>query len=237
MVNIRNQLLPYLKLFLIHPELAFLANKITKSGSTYLSYSQLLALVSNANKIRSGDPNSLHIAEFGVGRGGSAQVLAWIINHYGGTLTLFDVFSQIPEPSSTDGEDALQRYSALTEDESANYYGNIPDLLETIKSELKAIGPIDRIEFVIGEYQNSLQTYKSSHHYNFVHIDCDWYESVKSVLGFLESNIHKEAILQIDDYLYWSGTKKATDQSKWLQGYPIQFVDCAIIIDRRFQIN
>jgi len=39
------------------------------------------------------------------------------------------------------------------------------------------------------------------------------------------------AILQIDDYLYWPGAKKATDETEWLRGYSRKLVGNALIID------
>ena len=88
------------------PGLFQLAREIRNSDKTFLGYPRLWSLVDSLTVLKNRKRENLNIAEFGVGRGGSAMVLAWWINRNGGRLQLFDVFSQIPAPTDVDGEDA-----------------------------------------------------------------------------------------------------------------------------------
>jgi asparagine synthase (glutamine-hydrolysing) len=220
------------KIGIISPSLLMLSREIVKSKKTFLDYPRLLHLTENFLQMRKRSASDLQVAEFGVGRGGSALLLAWLINRYGGKLILFDVFGRIPEPSATDGEEAQIRFKKIKQSENSDYYGNIPNLLDILKQELESVCPLEQIEFVQGKYEDTLPQYPYDLSISFAHIDCDWYESAKAVLGFLSNHIKSDGILQIDDYSYWSGAKTATDEAAWLQNFARKQVSGALIIDR-----
>jgi asparagine synthase (glutamine-hydrolysing) len=220
-----------IKLFLINPRLFLFTREIMKSGKTFLGYPRLLSLVNNVNKVRKRKMGALTIAEFGVGRGGSAMILAWLINRYGGTLTLFDVFGRIPPPGKRDGDYAQERFNFIEEQEDQNYYGNIPDLDSILSQEIGEIAPNNRIEFVKGKYEDNLQSMTKDYSFNIVHIDCDWYTSTKTVLKFLNHSFQLGGIIQIDDYEYWQGSQKAVDECEWLAIYNRTIIQGALIID------
>ena len=221
-----------LKIGMISPSLLTLTREIVTSKKTFLDYPRLFHLAENFLIAKRRCTSNLQVAEFGVGRGGSALLLAWLINRYGGKLILFDVFGRIPKPSSADGEDAQIRFEKIKQQENSDYYGNIPDLLDVLKQELEAVCPLERIEFVQGKYEDTLPQYPKDLAISFVHIDCDWYESAKAVLSFLSSRLESDGILQIDDYAFWSGAKKATDEADWLKNFARKQVSGALIIDK-----
>ncbi len=43
-------------------------------------------------------------------------------------------------------------------------------------------------------------------------LDTDWYESTKHELEYLYPALVKNGVLIIDDYGFWAGAKKATDE-------------------------
>jgi len=225
-----------IKLGLIDPRLLFLSIENRSSQKTFLGYSQLLSLAENIKMVSDRTHEMLQIAEFGVGRGGSAMLLAWMVNHFDGTLTLFDVFDRIPSPSESDGDEAEERYQFIVDDENEDYYGNLPNLLETLKKDIGTICPLDRVEFIQGKYEDTLQKIPNDRMFNFVHIDCDWYDSIGAVFTYLQSHLQSGAILQIDDYLYWPGAKKATDETEWLRGYSRKLVGNALILDTSIRL-
>jgi len=45
-----------------------------------------------------------------------------------------------------------------------------------------------------------------------LHIDADWYESVKLCLERFYDHIQPGGFVVIDDYSYWDGCKRATDE-------------------------
>ncbi len=181
--------------------------------------------------MRSRGADPLQVAEFGVGRGGSATILAWLVGRYGGTLTLFDVFGRIPPPTIRDGERAQDRYQTILTRETSDYYGNLPNLLDLIMADLEAVCPKGRLEIVRGRYEDTLPAQTKRRSLGLVHIDCDWYESVRAVLAYLQDNLRLNAIIQIDDYSNWQGARQATDEATWLQPFQTRLVDGVLVID------
>ena len=45
-----------------------------------------------------------------------------------------------------------------------------------------------------------------------LHIDGDWYSSVKACLDNLYDRVSPGGIIQLDDYGFWQGAEKATDE-------------------------
>jgi hypothetical protein len=231
-MNIIRNYFSLLKIGLYNLPLFRLIWELKKRKKTYLTYSKLWAFVTCIRQAKARYPDRpLQIAEFGVGRGGSAVVLAWLTRHFGGRLTLYDVFGRIPAPGDKDGERAQARYQFILNNESDEYYGNISNLMEVVKQELSNVCDPDQVEFVQGRYKDTLPLQQQIHAFDFVHIDCDWYESSKTVLAFLENNLNRGAILQVDDYSNWKGSQLAIDETIWLQGCRKWLVDGALIID------
>jgi hypothetical protein len=221
-----------LKIGLYDRHLFSLVWGLKNSKKTYLTTPKLWSFVKCVRQTSERHPGrALQIAEFGVGRGGSAVVLAWLANRYGGTLTLYDVFGRIPSPGVKDGEKARERYQFILKNESKEYYGNISNLLEVVKKELSNVCDPDQVKFVQGKYEDTLPLQKQAHAFDFVHIDCDWYESSKTVMKYLQNNLNRGAILQVDDYSNWQGSQLATDETEWLRGSRKWLVDGALIAD------
>jgi len=205
---------------------------LKNSKKTYLTTPKLWSFVECVRQARKRHPGRpLQIAEFGVGRGGSAVVLAWLANRYGGTLTLYDMFGRIPSPGEKDGEQAQKRYKFIIENESGEYYGNISNLLETVKHELSGVCDLAQVQFVQGKYEDTLPLQQQARAFDFVHIDCDWYESSKTVLAYLQNNLNRGAMLQVDDYSNWQGSQLATDETEWLRDCRKWLVDGALVVD------
>jgi len=219
------------KLSLIDLRLMWLVLYLKHNKKTYLGYPQLLSLVEGFFCVKSRHSAPLQIAEFGVGRGGSAMVLAWLVKRYGGTLTLYDIFGQIPAPTTIDGERAQQRYKTILTEESSEYYGNISNLKQLIVNEISKICPLEQIRFVEGRYEETLEQLSDRCDYSLVHVDCDWYESYRAVLAYLHNNIRPGAIIQLDDYSNWIGSQKAVTDSSWLASYRSWLVEGTLVVD------
>jgi len=221
-----------LKIGLYNRHLLSLVWGLKNKKKTYLTTPKLWSFVECVRQASERHPSRpLQIAEFGVGRGGSAAVLAWLANRYGGTLTLFDMFGRIPSPGGKDGDQAHERYKIILNNESKEYYGNISNLLEVINQELSNVCDLNQVEFVQGKYEDTLPLQQQARAFDFVHIDCDWYESSKMVLAYLQNNLNLGAMLQVDDYSNWQGSQLATDETEWLHGCRKWLVDGALIVD------
>ena len=224
-------LLAIIRLGVLDPRLMLLALKLKRDRRTYLSFSTLYSLASNSNRLYKQTRSTLEFAEFGVGRGGSATLLAWFVNKYKGTLSLYDIFGRIPAPTSLDGERALDRYDVIIKQEGEDYYGNIENLLEVVKSDISKVCPLSRIDIIQGNYEEILPRLHDRREFNLVHIDCDWYESSMAVYQYLRSRLKPGAIIQVDDYSNWEGSKRAFQDAGWLNGYQAHIVDGALVVD------
>jgi len=221
----------FLQLGLFHPALLLLAWRVKRRKKTYLTYGKLYSLASSFKNLKKHSPDLLEVSEFGVGRGGSAMLLAWLVGHYGGRLTLFDVFGRIPPPTEKDGQRAFDRYQVILSHENETYYGNIPDLIDLIKAEISTVCDLSQVKFIQGKYDEILPLITSNQAFNLVHIDCDWYESSKAVFNYLENHLHPGAILQVDDYSNWQGSHMAVDEAKWLIPANFKLVDGALVVE------
>jgi O-methyltransferase len=220
------------KFAILEPRLAILAWQQKRKKTTFLSWSKLLSLVESFHLIRKRFPGkALHLSEFGVGRGGSALLLGWLAGRYDGSIALFDVFGRIPAPTAADGEQARIRYEKILHLDDNDYYGNIPNLQELVLSELSKVCPRQRIEIIPGRYEDVLPVRTGANVFDLVHIDCDWYESSRVVLAYLKDRLSPGAILQIDDYGHWQGSRQAFDEAGWLKRYQTRQVDDALLVD------
>jgi O-methyltransferase len=69
----------------------------------------------------------------------------------------------------------------------------------------------DLVQFVKGLFQETLPAVTVSP-IALLHIDGDWYESVKTCLDNLYDKVSPGGIIQFDDYGYWKGARKAVDE-------------------------
>ena len=103
--------------------------------------------------------------------------------------------------------------------------------MDVILSEISGVCPRDRIDIIQGRYEDVLPVQNNSKTFDLVHVDCDWYESSRVVLAYLKDHLSPGAILQIDDYGHWQGSRKAFDEAGWLGRFQTRPVDDALVID------
>jgi O-methyltransferase len=142
------------------------------------------------------------VVECGVYRGGSAVVLAERLLR--GTedrvIWLFDVFSGMPEPGPQDPPEAWGETGTLVSSE---------EFVRNTFAQAKA--PLDHVNIVVGRYEETLPGFKSPP-VAFLHLDCDWYESVTLCLDTFYDAVMPGGAVVFDDYGWWSGCRKAVDE-------------------------
>lgn len=154
--------------------------------------------------------------ECGVWRGGCAVMMAKIIRKFRSKrkIWLFDSFEGLPEPTPNDGQMAKEIIGDKNMKGSLNSAGIcIASRLDVIHllSGLKLY--TDNIIIVEGWFQATLPKLKNKiGHIAILRLDCDWYESTKCCLENLYHNVICGGYIVIDDYGYWPGCKKATDE-------------------------
>jgi len=154
--------------------------------------------------------------EAGVALGGSA-ILLGRLKPRAAALHLYDVFGLIPAPGPEDGEDAHQRYEVIKSGTSQGlgsnlYYGYMDNLMEQVIGNLQRFGlacEADRIKLIPGLFQDTLHP---SGPIAFAHIDCDWYEPVKTCIDRIVPLLSMGGVIVFDDYSSYSGCRRAVDE-------------------------
>jgi O-methyltransferase len=140
------------------------------------------------------------VVECGVYRGGSAVVIGERLLRQQREMWLFDVFSGMPEPGENDQQEAW------------NDLGKFASSEALVRQTLSA-GAVDlhRVHIVTGRYENTLIDFSPSP-VAFLHLDCDWYASVRLCLEAFYDSVVPGGVVVVDDYGHWAGCKKAVDE-------------------------
>jgi hypothetical protein len=150
--------------------------------------------------------------EIGVHRGGSAAVLAHLLlDQPDRHLHLFDRWGDLPEPTEEDGYRADEYRKAAIGEKLAKLVDDPP--LEATREVLEEViqFPTSRLHYHTGWYNETLPDYPGGP-IAFASIDCDYYESMKLALAFVDRHASPGATIIADDYTAWPGTKKAVHQ-------------------------
>jgi hypothetical protein len=143
------------------------------------------------------------VVECGAARGGSAALLALAVREYGSPrrVWVFDTFAGIPPPTAADPDEAVARL----------YTGSFKGELPQVQRLFERLQIADRTTFVKGLFQDTVPS-AAVGAIAVLHLDGDWYESVKVCLEHLYDRVSPGGIVQIDDYGHWEGARKAVDE-------------------------
>lgn len=142
------------------------------------------------------------IVECGVYNGGSAAVLASICTRspLNRRIWLFDSFEGLPQPTLKNGDKAPEYASWC--------HGDLSKVREILQ---KLSIPEARVSIVKGWFQETFPAVQIPE-IALLHIDADWYESVKLCLENFYDCVRPGGFIIIDDYGHWEGARKATDE-------------------------
>jgi len=144
------------------------------------------------------------IVECGVWNGGSAAIMgaASIGEPFQKelrTIWLFDSFPALPPPGEKDGDLERQNYF------SGWNKGNVT----LVREVFEKIGyPSEKLKIVPGWFDETLIR-EPIKNIVILHIDADWYESVKTVLEILYDRVVPGGFVVLDDYGLWPGCGRA----------------------------
>lgn len=143
------------------------------------------------------------IVECGTARGGSAALMGLTLKQMGARrpLWVFDTFDGIPSPTPDDPDLEIGRL----------YTGQFRGDLEEVRELFGRLGILGDAHLVRGLFQETLPVTDVAS-IAVLHLDGDWYESVKVCLDHLYDRVSSGGIIQIDDYGHWEGARKATDE-------------------------
>jgi hypothetical protein len=156
--------------------------------------------------------------ECGVWRGGSVMLMAATLLRCGDVthdLWLYDTFDGMTAPADEDMQAMSGRRAAdiLREEQRTPdnpFWGIAPR--EIVGSNLRRTGyPFERLRLVEGDVAATIPAAAPSE-IALLRLDTDWYASTRHELEQLYPRLVRGGVLIIDDYGYWRGARKATDE-------------------------
>lgn len=176
----------------------------TVKSYTLLGYLKLFSLYEIASSLEREKIDGSFV-ECGVMNGGSAGIIASVVKHNKNRhIWLFDSWEGQPEPTEYDVSSGEQAKKGM-------FLGSEEKVKELIFGKLGLNN--NRVHLIKGWFNDTVPSQeKKIGKIALLHIDCDWYKSVKFCLEKLYNNIVKDGIIIIDDYGYWEGCKKAVDE-------------------------
>jgi hypothetical protein len=156
--------------------------------------------------------------ECGVWRGGSVMLMASTLlrrNDTSRDLWLYDTFGGMTAPGENDiqamsgraAADILREHERTPDDP---FWGISPR--DAVEQNLRRTGyPFERVRVVEGDVALTLPA-SAPQRIALLRLDTDWYASTRHELEQLWPRLVPGGILIVDDYGYWRGARKATDE-------------------------
>lgn len=143
------------------------------------------------------------VVECGAARGGSAALMGLTLSQLGAerTLWVFDTFEGLPPPTLDDPDFETAKA----------YTGKCRGELEEVADLFERFGILANSRLVKGLFQETLPGCPVEE-ISVLHIDGDWYDSVRVCLDELYDRVSPGGIIQFDDYGHWAGARKAVDE-------------------------
>jgi hypothetical protein len=177
---------------------------------TMVGSARLYSLYRHAVAVCRRNEHPGNFVECGVAGGGSSALLAAVVKRYGNAETrLFccDSFSGMPPASQCD------THAGQNADTTGWGHGTCAAPESCLQTICGQVGAADRIEIVKGYFCDTLSAWKERMTpIVFLHMDGDWYESTRDILVNLYDCLLPGACIQVDDYGYWDGCRKAVHE-------------------------
>lgn len=158
------------------------------------------------------------LVECGVWRGGSVMLMALTLLRGGTTdrnVWLYDTFDGMTPPAAEDIQEMSGRPASeiLAERERSlddPFWGVAPR--QHVEDNLRATGyAMERFRLVQGNVLTTIPS-EAPEQIALLRLDTDWYASTHHELTHLYPRLSQGGVLLIDDYGYWRGARKATDE-------------------------
>jgi O-methyltransferase len=135
------------------------------------------------------------IVECGTAKGGSAAMMA---AHSAAHCWLYDTFTGLPAPTAIDGTRALR------------YVGANQASVEDVQAAMESVGvPRDRYTIRVGNFRDTFRDNEGPAAVALLHIDADWYESVRLSLEHWVPRVVSGGTIVLDDFGCWPGCRSA----------------------------
>ncbi|EPY20387.1 macrocin-O-methyltransferase domain-containing protein [Strigomonas culicis] len=210
---------------------------------TMLTWPRLLHLYQSVMALYATHPHATSgpLLECGTAGGGSAVLMAVALAHAEDLyekrtgqpvekkkqVFALDTYKGMPAPTPADAVDVRQNNGEVQRvpaSASAWSTGTCAASSGHVRRLARAFGVEDRVVTVEGLFESTLPALLSSEPFAdgvaMVHVDADWYQSVRFVLDELltflrarQPNGHAPIVVQVDDYNYWIGCKQAVEEA------------------------
>jgi len=182
-------------------------------AETMTSIERMYALWSATRHVLDNDVRG-DLVECGVWRGGSVMLMALTLLRRGDTsrtLWLYDTFTGMTPPADEDVQTMSGRPARdlLREDDEAGPFRGIAPR-QVVETNL-ARTAYPNVRFVEGDVATTIPA-TAPPHIALLRLDTDWYSSTRHELEQLYPRVTSGGVLIVDDYGYWSGARKATDE-------------------------
>jgi hypothetical protein len=155
--------------------------------------------------------------ECGVWKGGSMMTVARTLlslNRTDSQLYLFDTFEGMTNPTHHDvSRSGRSAQSLLDEDQGGDdSLLRARASLQSVKAAMGSVGyPEKNLHYIAGRVEDTVPD-AAPDQIALLRLDTDWYESTRHELEHLYPRLQSGGILIIDDYGWWGGARKATDE-------------------------
>jgi len=146
------------------------------------------------------------LVECGVWRGGTGFLMADLLRNAavpGRKVWLFDSFEGMPPVEAIDGAAAI---TEANDPDSPLHVENSRAPLEEVRRSAQELGLHSYTEFVKGWFSQTLPATRDRiGPIAILHIDCDWYSSVRCCLDNLYEQVAEGGFIVFDDYYHYDG--------------------------------
>jgi hypothetical protein len=191
----------------------------TVRAYTMLSQARLLSLFNLAHRVC--DENLPgNFVECGVAGGGSSALLAAVLAEYRSQSRLlfsFDTFTGMPKSSALDIHEGRQA------EDSGWGAGTCSAPESSLLEVCDKLGARPFVRPVKGLFSDTLPVHRPLiGPIALLHMDGDWYSSTRDILENLFDQVVPGGFIQIDDYGYWEGCKRAVNEFALKRGLNLQ---------------
>ena len=157
-----------------------------------------------------------NFVECGVAAGGSSALLAAVIDRYSQQprrLFCFDTFEGMPAAS------ALDTSYGKSADATGWSTGTCAAPESSLREACQKLGVEELAEPIKGLFADTLPRHRQRiGAIAFLHMDGDWYASTRDILENLFDQVVVGGRIQIDDYGYWEGCRRAVSEFERARG-------------------
>jgi len=181
----------------------FICDQILKNNFSMVSKERLINLYNQCEKFKN---TNYSFVECGVAKGGCLALMKYVAGD--NKLYGFDSFEGMPDVTSKDLGGSLNPKIWI----GTNLSEGIKNVYNTFKKLNIDMKNVTLIKGFFSDTLNIQTNIDNIGPIGILRLDSDWYESTMLCLEKLYDKVVSGGVIIIDDYGYWVGAKRATDE-------------------------